>query len=153
MTPPAQPEILRAIRIVKPYHAEALVDGWLCIKYLDGGEESISTFADISKGDMVLYGNATRSRPAPLTQNDGGDCLVICQHCGKVTQVQCDQLPAARIDRENYEDLVYSSTPWTIYRQDAGMGEHDYAVFHNGVFFCRTNHSQTAREIIRAIRA
>lgn len=94
-----------------------------------------------------------RSRPAPLTQNDGGDCLVICQHCGKVTQVQCDQLPAARIDRENYEDLVYSSTPWTIYRQDAGMGEHDYAVFHNGVFFCRTNHSQTAREIIRAIRA
>jgi hypothetical protein len=29
------------------------------------------------------------SRPAPLTQNDNGDCLIICQHCGKVTQVQC----------------------------------------------------------------
>ena len=58
-------KIIRAIKIVKPYHAQALVDGWLCIKYLDGSEESLSTFADVSKGDMILYGNATRSCPAP----------------------------------------------------------------------------------------
>lgn len=49
-------------------------------------------------------------------------------------------------------DLVYSSAPWKIYRQDAGMGEHDYAVFLNDVFFCRTDCSQTAHEIIRAIK-
>ena len=61
----AQQEIVRSIKIVKPYHAQALVDGWLCIKYLDGEEESLSTFADVSKGDIILYGNAARSRPAP----------------------------------------------------------------------------------------
>jgi plasmid stabilization system protein ParE len=51
-----------------------------------------------------------------------------------------------------FDDIVYSSTPWKIYRQDAGMGEHDYAVFLNDVFFCRTEYSQTANEIINAIR-
>jgi hypothetical protein len=49
-------------------------------------------------------------------------------------------------------EIVYSSTHWKIFRQDSGMGEHDYAVFLNDVFFCRTEHSQTAHEIIRAIR-
>jgi hypothetical protein len=49
-------------------------------------------------------------------------------------------------------DLVYSSTPWKMYRQDVGMGEYDYAVFLNDVFFCRTERSQTAHEIIGAIR-
>lgn len=49
-------------------------------------------------------------------------------------------------------EIVYSSTPWKMYRQNAGMGEHDYAVFLNDVFFCRTEHSQTAHEIIRAMR-
>jgi len=51
------------------------------------------------------------------------------------------------------EQLVYSSVPWKIYRQDAGMGEHDYAVFLNDVFFCRTEYSQTAHEIIKAIHS
>jgi hypothetical protein len=48
--------------------------------------------------------------------------------------------------------LVYSSTPWKIYRQDAGMGEYDYAIFLNDVFFARTEYSQTAHEIIEAIK-
>lgn len=52
------------IRTIKPYVKESRVDGWLCIKYLDCGEESMSTFADVSKGDIIMYGNATRSRPA-----------------------------------------------------------------------------------------
>ena len=61
--------------------------------------------------------------------------------------------PSPHIDVSKcFEDIVYSSSPWKIYRQDAGMGEHDYAVFLNDVFFCRTEHSQTAHEIIRAIR-
>jgi hypothetical protein len=48
-------------------------------------------------------------------------------------------------------ELVYSGTPWKIYRQDAGMGEHDYIVLLNDVYFCRTDYSQTAHEIIRAV--
>lgn len=32
-----------------------------------------------------------RSSPAPLTQNNNGDCFVICQHCGKITQVKCKE--------------------------------------------------------------
>lgn len=74
---------------------------------------------------MVININALiRSRPSPLT----------------IDTKKC------------FEGPVYSSAPWKIYRQDAGMGEHDYAVFLNDVFFCRTEHSQTAHEIIRAIR-
>jgi len=52
-----------------------------------------------------------------------------------------------------FEDLVYSSAPWKIYRQDAGMGEHDYAVFLNDVFFCRTDDSQTAMKIVNVLKA
>ncbi len=37
-----------------------------------------------------------QSRPAPLTQNDNGNCLIICRHCGKVTQVQCAEAAQAR---------------------------------------------------------
>jgi predicted Fe-S protein YdhL (DUF1289 family) len=32
------------------------------------------------------------------------------------------------------------------------MGERDYVVIMNDVFFCRTDHSQTAYEIIKAFR-
>ena len=49
-------------------------------------------------------------------------------------------------------ELVYSGVPWKIFRQDAGMGEHDYAVLKNDTFFCRTDDSPTAHEIIRAMR-
>jgi hypothetical protein len=38
-----------------------------------------------------LYAVINSSRPAPLPHTDTGDCLVICQHCGKVTQVQCKE--------------------------------------------------------------
>ncbi len=37
---------------------------------------------------------------------------------------------------------------FTTERQDAGMGEHDYAVFKNGVFYARTDDEKTAHEII-----
>lgn len=55
--------------------------------------------------------------------------------------------------RQPDEQLVYSSVPWKVYRQDAGMGEHDYAVFLDGVFYCRTYDSQTAQRIVEAIRS
>lgn len=51
------------------------------------------------------------------------------------------------------ERLIYSSVPWKIYEQDAGMGEHDYAVFLNDVFYCRTDDSQTAQRIVESIRS
>ena len=50
-----------------------------------------------------------------------------------------------------FEDIVYSSGIWKIYRQDSGMGEHDYAVFKNDMFFCRTEDSQTAFFIIEKV--
>ncbi len=52
-------------------------------------------------------------------------------------------------------ELVYSSLsghPWKIFRQDAGMGEFDYAIFQDDEYFCRTASSHRASEIIRAIR-
>ena len=61
MTQQQEHEHYKVIQIDKPYHATALDDGWLCIKYLDGGEESLSTFADISKGDRIMWGNAIRT--------------------------------------------------------------------------------------------
>lgn len=62
--------------------------------------------------------------------------------------------PSRNIDVSKcFEDIVYSSTPWKIYRQDAGMGEHDYAVFLNDVFYCRTDDSQTATRIINTMRS
>jgi hypothetical protein len=48
--------------------------------------------------------------------------------------------------------LEYDVVPWKIYRQDSGMGEHDYAILINDQFFARTEHRQHADEIIRAIR-
>ena len=79
----AQQKIIRAIRIVKPYHAQALVDGWLCIKYLDGREESLSTFADVSRGDMILYGNATANNSSPQQEYSitGRDLDVVPKQC------------------------------------------------------------------------
>ena len=49
-------------------------------------------------------------------------------------------------------DLIFSASPWEIYRQDAGMGEHDYAVFVDGVFYCRTDDIQTATKIVNSVR-
>ena len=69
MTTDRQPQIFKAIKIEKPYEAIALIDGWLCIKYLDGGEESLSTFADVLKGDIIRFGHATpTSPPAPAPE-------------------------------------------------------------------------------------
>ena len=61
--------------------------------------------------------------------------------------------PSPRIDVSKcFEDIIYSSSPWKIYRQDAGMGEHDYAVFLDDVFYCRTEDSQTAMRIVNTMR-
>ncbi len=49
-----------------------------------------------------------------------------------------------------FDDLVYATGRWQIYRQDAGMGEKDYCVLRNGDFFCRTEHEQLAKDICAA---
>jgi hypothetical protein len=41
---------------------------------------------------------------------------------------------------------------FSIYRQDAGMGEKDYAVFLNDEFLFRAEHHKVARNIVMAIR-
>jgi len=47
-------------------------------------------------------------------------------------------------------ELVYSNEHWKIFRQDAGMGEVDYAIFLMDEFFCRTNENRYAIIIVRA---
>jgi len=47
-----------------------------------------------------------------------------------------------------FNDCVYDNGRWKIYRQDAGMGEHDYCVLRNGEFFCRTEREDTAMLIV-----
>ena len=74
MTPDAQRE-LRKVIMREPHKATALTDGWLCFKYLDNGEESISTFADISKGDIITYDRP--HTPAPCTTPE------LCTHIRK----------------------------------------------------------------------
>jgi len=49
-----------------------------------------------------------------------------------------------------FDDLVYATGRWEIYRQDAGMGEKDCCVLRNGGFFCRTEHEQLAKDICAA---
>jgi hypothetical protein len=64
MTPdPQQQRELRKVIIRESHKATALTDGWLCFKYLDNGEESLSTFADISAGDVITYNRP--HTPAP----------------------------------------------------------------------------------------
>ena len=52
-----------------------------------------------------------------------------------------------------FNDCVYDKGRWKIYRQDAGMGEHDYCVLRNGEFFCRTEQEDTARLVVDAVEA
>ena len=54
--------------------------------------------------------------------------------------------------KESHEHPIYASNPWKIARIDAGMGETDYIVMLNDVFFCRTDKSQTAHKIITACK-
>ena len=48
-------------------------------------------------------------------------------------------------------ELIHQSSWWKVYKQDAGMGESDYCVFFNDVFFCRTDDAIIALRIIRAV--
>ena len=52
MTPAPHP----VLRRIDAHHVILETDGWLCFKYLDCGEESISPFADVSKGDIIEWG-------------------------------------------------------------------------------------------------
>jgi len=52
-----------------------------------------------------------------------------------------------------FNDCVYDKGRWKIYRQDAGMGEHDYCVLRNGEFFCRTDHEDIAHLVVDAVEA
>jgi hypothetical protein len=83
----------------------------------------------------------TQCRICGVMDNDLGE-LVICEECA-------DKMNKSDFKGELIEG--YEDSLWKVYRQDAGMGEHDYAVFHNGIFFCRTEHLITAQEIIRAV--
>jgi len=52
-----------------------------------------------------------------------------------------------------FSDNVYCAGRWSVFRQDAGMGEKDYCVLRNGEFFCRTDKEDTAMLIIDAVDA
>jgi len=52
-----------------------------------------------------------------------------------------------------FSDNVYCAGRWSVYRQDAGMGEKDYCVLRNDEFFCRTDSQDTAMLIIDAVDA
>ena len=58
--------------------------------------------------------------------------------------------PAPDKKKTPFDDLVYATGRWEIYRQDAGMGEKDYCVLRNGYFFCRTEQEQVAKDICAA---
>lgn len=69
MTPPAQqPEKAPHPVLIRMGNKtfQAKTDGWICIKYLDCGEESLSTFADISNGEYIQI--HSRSRPHTTAQ-------------------------------------------------------------------------------------
>lgn len=74
--------MIKAICIEKPHRAIALTDGWLCIKYLEGGEESLTTFADISKGDVITYGRSHPYNPQAEREKVLDDvCCKIRKYC------------------------------------------------------------------------
>src|SRR4030065_53013 len=50
-----------------------------------------------------------------------------------------------------FDECVIDGNPFKVYRQDAGMGEHDYCVLFRGNFYCRTDNLETAKEIIHAV--
>lgn len=48
-------------------------------------------------------------------------------------------------------ELIFSKGSWKIYKQDAGMGETDYCILHNDVFFAWTDLRSNATIIILAV--
>jgi hypothetical protein len=48
-------------------------------------------------------------------------------------------------------EIIYKDL-WEIYRQKAGMGEFEYAIFHNDEFFASTSSMARAERIIRSIK-
>ena len=78
-----------------------------------------------------------------------------CHICGAEMSAEnpeiCKNFHVQRAQHPAQGKIIYSSVPWKIYEQDAGMGERDYAVMLNDIFFCRTEYSQTAHKIIIAV--
>ena len=54
--------------------------------------------------DLIDHIGCASHSDAPLTHDDTGNCLIICRHCGKVTQVQCTE--AAPSPDETISNLV-----------------------------------------------
>ena len=46
-----------------------------------------------------------------------------------------------------FEDL------WRIYRQNIGMGEFEYSIFHNGEYFASVENLTRAERILKAMQA
>jgi len=49
-------------------------------------------------------------------------------------------------------EVILNDFKWKIYRQDSGMGEHDYALFKYDVFYCRAESHEDILDILRALR-
>jgi hypothetical protein len=47
--------------------------------------------------------------------------------------------------------LIFSKGAWKVYQQDAGMGERDYCILHNDVFFARTDMHSSVTLIVNAV--
>jgi hypothetical protein len=107
MTPARQPQIFKAIKIEKPYEAIALIDGWLCIKYLDGGEESLSTFADVSKGDIIRFGHTTHTSPPAPEQGTSKLCFgtitLVAEECRKCNEIESCKQKQSILDYQKRE--------------------------------------------------
>jgi hypothetical protein len=48
-------------------------------------------------------------------------------------------------------DIVFENL-WRIYRQDIGMGDCEYGIFHNGEYFAHTDSLTKAERIIRLVQ-
>ena len=114
MTPDAQQPEPRIVIIREPHKATALTDGWLCFKYLDNGEESLSTFADISKGDVITYSRPHTHAPAPeqfLTVTVG-ECMT---QCLKARADERERLLDELVQMIKDNDMDKSDSPYFIH--------------------------------------
>jgi len=84
MTPQPQQQEMKKVLMRESHKATALTDGWLCFKYLDNGEESLSTFADISKGDVITYSRPVAPALEPSCQTCINEMAIFCSGCERI---------------------------------------------------------------------